>query len=506
MVWYGYCDCNAIMRVYHFQKFLVRVRILILCTGILSLTGYGPLWATPAPAESRSAGPNQSPAGVASAGDDILSTDNMLEQARNAAEGFDFIIAEALYQTILLRDGKNLPAILELADVYEKTGKLEYARGLLLRASVLRPHDEKIIAKSREISDLLLTVLIEEVDTLIARRQCDLALPKLSMLLTIEPENPDLYFKKAICHQELGKPKTALVYIDDALRLQKNAEYFNLHAKITKSIKQKELNGLISTAQSLMKEGTPSSQEKALEVLGEILRIDPEHAWARECFVILSDGKTPSRKMIHTAGALTIKPGEPGDGAAGGSSSVGEIWSAVQDQRTLILLLAAISVFILAILAFTKFKNKPTIQPLAGRFSHFSLREIISFLKSTNRTGVLRIESKFTNGELYFKKGEICHCKSGKLTGSEACSLLLNKIRAGSFEFLDCSPRIENTIEIPHSLLSLEPQTDLPALDSRPDVPALGFNGTPASGKHESAPAKTRRPKSRMKELLEKKR
>lgn len=421
-------------------------------------------------------------------GTQSLPTDFLLEEARDAVQRHDFVIAEALYQTVLLRERQNMHAILELAEVYEKTGKLEYARGLLLRASMLRPHDEKIIEKIREISELLSSVLKEEVDSLISRKQCELALPKLSMLLTIEPENPDLYFKKAVCYLAVGKPKTALICIDDALRLQKDVEYFNLHAEITKRIKQNEIDELVESARSLLRNDSPSNRERALQTIGEILQIDPEHAWAKQSFVILSKGEAPSIQLIEQGAAESGEIDESGGRIQKRFLSFSNIPPIFRDRHMLTLLAVAVAALVLVISTFARLKRKPHACPLSGRFSHFSLREILDLIKATSRTGVLRINSKFTNGEIYFSDGEMCHCKTGKLTGAQAFSVLISKIRAGSFHFLDCAPPIKQMMDTYSIPPASKPKSKASAADSEG-----------------SAPARSRRPKTRMRELLESK-
>jgi tetratricopeptide (TPR) repeat protein len=480
------------MRLHYFRKFLIRLGPLglLLWTGAVCLIGAQTLQAKPAIQNSPPAGENSSPGGGdVIAGDDALPTSFLLEEARNAAERHDFVIAEALYQTVLLRERQNLPAILELAAVYEKTGKLEYARGLLLRASVLRPHDEKIIAMNKDISELLSNVLVEEVDSLIAHRQCELALPKLSLLLTIEPENPDFHYKKALCHLEVGKPKTALIYIEDALRLQKNVEYFNLHADITKRIEQDEIDELVANARSYIRNDTPPNRERAMQIIGDILRIDPEHEWARQSFEVLSRGEIPSKELIHAEGTEAGAFAETNERSAGSGSGIGGIAGVLRNRHALLLLAVSITAFILAIFAFAKFRSKPPVYPLSGRFSHFSLRDILGLIDSTSRTGVLHIHSKFTGGEVYFQNGKVCHCKTGKLTGPEAFSLLIAKVRPGSVQFLDCAPPLKPTIDASAAPPDVEPEPEAPAADS---------GGT--------APVTSRRPKSRMKELLDSKR
>jgi len=472
------------MKAHCFQKLLVPVVGLLLWAGVICIPGFEPPQASPFLQNS----PSTEEQSAQSGGEDNrLPTDFLLKEARNAAENHDFVIAEALYQTVLLRERQNLPAILELAAVYEQTGKLEYARGLLLRASVLRPHDEKIIAMNKEISELLSTVLIEEVDSLIARKQCDLALPKLSMLLTIEPENPDFYYKKAICYSEIGKPETALIHVDDALRLQKNEEYFRLRADITERIEQDKVEKLVANAQALLTNDSPANRERALQLIGEILQLNPEHEWAKRSFVVLSSGESLSGEWIAAAGSEAGTDRNAGTDPDGGPGT-GVISRVSGNLQTLVFPAVFIAACFLAILAVRIFRRKPPVHPLSGRFSHFSLREILKCVEANARTGVLHVHSKFTGGEIYFKNGTVCYCKAGSLTGSDAFSLLVAKMRAGTFQFLDCAPPQEEAVDI-----------------SPIQQPAREKQGTPSNHSGGPAPVKSRRPKSRMRELLDSK-
>ncbi|MFH1755692.1 MAG: DUF4388 domain-containing protein [Candidatus Latescibacterota bacterium] len=478
------------MKAYGSPHFLTPLTGLVILLAMACPAGMPPAQAYPlfADAASPQEDLSDNSGSVSSPEDDLLPTDYLLGEARSAVEKRDFIIAEALYQTVLLRERNHVAAILELAAVYEQTGKLEYARGLLLRATVLRPHDEKIIALSKEISDLLSTVLIEEVDSLIANNQCELALPKLSMLLTIEPENPDLYFKKAICHLRLDKTKTALICIDDALRLQKNTEYFNLRADITEQMKSNEINGLIGDVQSLMVNNTPANRQQALRLIGDILRIAPEHPWAKQSFVNLSNGETPSMESAGSK-AKNGASAQSGDAAAGNPSGISALFASFRDYRTMALLLAPmLAAAFLVVVILSKFKRATPVHPLCGRFSHFSLKDILGLVNSSSRTGVLRITSKFINGEIFFNNGEACHSKAGSLVGVEAVSFLLDKTKAGLFHFVDCPPSPERTIASPLTSLIADP-------DPR----------VPVNAAQEPTPAKSRKPRSRMKQLLDSK-
>ncbi|NIM22343.1 MAG: tetratricopeptide repeat protein [Candidatus Latescibacteria bacterium] len=429
-----------------------------------------------------SGSPSQMESNVAA--DSTLSIAHLLKSAREAAEWRNFSKAEALYRAILIRERQNLDAILELAAVYEATGKLEHARGLLLRASVLRPQNRAILAKSVEITTQLSSTLHLEVDSLIARGQCELAIPKLSMLLTMEPENSELYYKKALCHLELKRPEFAIQVIDDALKLEQNEAYYKLRSQAHELLQKEQITDLIRQTIQLMRRGSPKDKEAALEFIGKILKIDPEQEWAKQAFLRLTSGEEDIE-------SITEETELPDEVAAQASSRLGrarrDVLDALSDVMVSreILLSLSIALFLgIAILAYEKLKNFALQPPLSGRLSYFSLKQVLTLLNADARTGVIKVRSKGLKGEIYFENGEARHCEAGKLKGVDALSALLEKSREGYFEFADGLSSFKKTIDTPLSLI------------------LMGIRREKVEDKRSAA---HRRPKSKMRELLESK-
>ena len=144
-------------------------------------------------------------------------TRELFEHARSFSAENDYASAAMVYKSILIREPENVTAMLELAEIYQQTDKLQYAMGLLTRASLVKPYDAAIIDLLREVVTKLTGRLQDEVDSLLAKGAYELALPKLASLLTTEPENAELYFHKANCHLQVGRPDVAMVEIDRAL-------------------------------------------------------------------------------------------------------------------------------------------------------------------------------------------------------------------------------------------------------------------------------------------------
>ncbi len=417
--------------------------------------------------------------------DSKLSPAELLKLAREAVVQQKYNSAEALYQALLVRERQNVDAILELAAVYEIIGKLDHARGLLIRASVLRPHDETITARSAKIAARLSSTLHEEVDSLIAKKQCDLALPKLSMLLTIEPENPVLYFKKAVCHLELGRPKTALQVIDVALKLQKNEEYYKLRAKASEEVKKKEIQEYVQRAIPLMGTGVQEDKDEALQLVGKILQLDPEHKWGKQAFIRLTGGEDAangageeSNQQPEDAATVTSWFARTGKGILNAADM---LWRSKTDLLWLLLTFVVLSASAIVLKRYV-FVSQPL---LSGTLSHFTLKEILSLLNSSARTGVVRVHSKSIKGEIFFENGEACHSKVGKTEGTKALTTLLDNARDGRFSFIESPSSLKKTIDTPLSFL------------------LMGIRTSNREGA--SSTAASRKPKSRMKELLDSK-
>jgi tetratricopeptide (TPR) repeat protein len=420
--------------------------------------------------------------------DQSITVPELFEKAREAFGMDKFDLAEAFYREILIRQRSNVQAMLELSNVYERSGRLEYARGLLARSAKLEPGNEAIASRLSSVENILSAVLSEEVDSLIASKQYELALPKLSIHLGIEPDNPELYYKRALCYRHLGRPDAALSSVDKALRLDQQDRYYKLRAEILENLKTTEAREMIAEAKKLIQSNDPHDRSRALEILGEILQSDPDNAWARSEFLRLSEAGDGS------AHADTSRAGDGGvrstmDSVASFLSTAARtIAGLVARHLGAILLLVAVVIVFRSPLT-RIITNALAPRPLlSGQFPRFSLTEILVMLNSESHTGVLHVKGESRRGKIYIESGEPCHCVVGKLEGTGALHHLLSTTRAGHFEFAEGSIPMNRTIDTPLTVVLLEQAA-----------------GGPGRSKHGSKGARQKKSKSRMKELLENK-
>jgi tetratricopeptide (TPR) repeat protein len=425
--------------------------------------------------------------------DASITVPELFEKAREAFGLEKLGLAEKFYQEILIRDRSNLQAMLELSNVYERSGNLEYARGLLARSAKLSPGDRSIAQRLQSVERMLASVLTEEVDSLMAAAQYELAIPKLSLHISFEPENPETYYKRAVCYSRLGKPNAALVSINSALKLDQAEQYLRLQTAIFEDMKSSETKELVAEAKKLIQGGDPDGHRKALELLGEVLQAAPGHTWARTEFVRLS-------KLVEESEAGTV-------GGEGEESGAASAWKVIRNSGVFVagmgrtaagLARAHLSALLLLITVLVIFRSPFTqiiakaFKPrylLSGRFPRFPLSEILIMLNTESHSGLLRVKGVSCRGKIYVDKGEPCHCAVGKLDGVYALYHLLGNTGDGYFEFAEESIPLKRSIDTPLSVILME----------------YSDGGPGSASKRRSQKSKSKKPKSRMKELLENK-
>jgi tetratricopeptide (TPR) repeat protein len=420
--------------------------------------------------------------------DESITVPELLDKAREAFGLGKYGLAEQYYQEILIRQRSNVQAMLELSNVYERSGRLEYARGLLARSAKLDPGNEAISTRLRTVERLLTTVLAEEVDSLMAAGQYETAIPKLSLLNSIEPENAEVLYRRAVCYSRLGRPDAALANVNAALQIDQKEAYVRLRSAVVEDMRVMEARGLVTEAKKLIQAGDPAGRRRALELLGEILQADPDHTWARAEFVRLS-------RLEETGGEAEDNGETDGDGglrAVTGflSDFVRRTGRLIQTHLSaLLLLFAALVIFRspLTRVISRAFKPRPL---LSGRFPRFTLSEILIMLNSESHSGVLRVKGDSCWGRIWIEKGEPCHCAVGKLAGPNALYHLLANTGSGYFEFAEGSIPLDRTIDTPLSVVLIEHSN--------------GGPGRPGRRRGGAGNAQ-KKPKSRMKELLDSK-
>ncbi len=421
--------------------------------------------------------------------DASITVPELLEKAREAF-GLDKLdLAEKFYQEILIRERSNLQAMLELSNVYERSGNLEYARGLLARSAKLAPGDRPIAQRLESVERMLSAVLAEEVDSLMTTAQYELAIPKLSLHISFEPENPENYYKRAVCYSRLGKPTAALASINSALKLDQAEQYLRFRTAVLEDMKSSEAKELMAQARKLIQGGDPGDHRKALEILGEVLQTVPDNTWAKTEFVRLSN-------LV-----------EESEGGTAAENEEAGFWNTVRNGLSFAarigktatgLVAAHLSALLLLITALVIFRSPFTqliakaFKPrylLSGTFPRFTLSEILIMLNAESHSGVLRIKGESCRGKIYIDKGEPCHCSVGKLNGVYALYHLLGNSGGGFFEFGEGSIPLNRTIDTPLSVILME-HSD---------------GGPGSASKRRSRHNKAKKQKSRMKELLESK-
>jgi tetratricopeptide (TPR) repeat protein len=420
--------------------------------------------------------------------DGTATTEDVLAAAREMFLADNHALAEKLYKCILRRDPNNLSAILELSVVYEAMGKLQYAKGLISRAAILKPDDKEIIDRNDELSRKLSNSLRREVDSLMTARAFDSALPKLSVLLAAEPGDDELLYKKALCYLSLDDLDGAFSEIEKALRMKQDPRYTALRSEIAS--RRGTVTGARARGADRSKTSErPVDRERELARVSEILSRDPQNEEAKKEFLRLT-----SRQEGSAAGTV---PGDDRMASERRRNAVAAVVSLIQRagaaiERHLVLILAALLAYVIfrSPVAHMIIRGFEPRQFLSGRLRNFNIQEILSVIHSQGQSGVLRIYSPAARGRIYFNDGEIFHCASGKLKGREAVRHLLSTAKDGHFVLTKLPRAFKRTIDLPFSLVLM-------------DVPQ-GSAGDRETSRPDDTPTSLHK-KSKMKSLLENK-
>ena len=421
--------------------------------------------------------------------DSTAATEDLLASAREMFVADNYSLAEMLYLCVLDRDPNDLSAILELSVVYEAAGKLQYARGLLRRASVLRPYDQEIIDRNTELANKLSKALEVEVDSLLSQGAFEAAIPKLSALVGERPGDADLYYKKAQCYLELGNADEALVEIEKAVGIRDDVRYFVLRSRASKLNAANDVSALIQEARELSTSNRGEDRDRILALLSQILARNPDNEWAKKQFIALSNGdSTP-----HAAKAPNTLPRvvafsrsaaqNTGDFVVGFFSSLG------RDLGLLIAALVILIVFGSPLTSVIVRRLRPR-QQLSGSLADFSVHAVLSLLHTEGKSGVLRIHAGAVKGSVYFVDGEIHHCAAGKAKDRDAIRTLLAGARDGYFALNKLPRSFARTMDTPFNLVLM-------------DIGERSFLEPPRN--LEPEPSLALQTKSKMKSLLENK-
>jgi tetratricopeptide (TPR) repeat protein len=305
-----------------------------------------------------------------------------------------------------------------------------------------------------EIVWRLSTSLESEIDSLIAANAYEAAIPKLAILLTIQPENADLYYKKAQCHLKLGNPEVALAEIGRAQRITRDERYVRLKSTASAVKHKKDIDNLTSRAQRSLRAGTPAGRDDAMQAIARILEIDPNNVWAKNQLARGGDGLQQSGDgwyglHLEVWWAFIKRNASV---AGGWALSLIEI---LRDHLDVLMTILLGLIILGSPLTHMLVQGFSPRQSLSGRLEHFRLQELLTLINTHRRTGVLILRTPSATGKIYFDNGEVYHCKSGRTRGRAAVQNLLKSAAKGFFVFKDRVTSKDDTIDTPLSLILL---------------------------------------------------
>jgi len=373
--------------------------------------------------------------------------------------------AEELLKESLKVDPSFTSAIWQLAQIYQKQGKLEFARELMLRGLKIDPGATWARGKLKEIERSLCSRLMSQASNFIGDGEYSKAIPKLSLYLGIRPGDIDALTLLARSHLAMGNLEVARGYLIDALKIDPtNNTVALLLDRVDEKINESSINAMIAKAKKLLANYSPETGEETRKILISILDKDPENNWAKEKLNELNlvieqkqreDEKKSKKSKIAEQGAVI-------------ASNAKAISSIVLDKARENL--TNIILIIFSILLILNLRRKVTNRdfPLEGSLSLIPILDIISLINSNLKTGRMVIHTSRTKGEIFFEKGEIVHARWKGYDGKKAFHKLM-EVKSGRFAFINHLPKIKHTINEPLSLLLLS----MPSQDrsmSEPDV------------------------------------
>ncbi len=370
-----------------------------------------------------------------------------VEAQKALARGDDTTAEQQLMKSLQL-DPSFTSAIWQLSQIYEKRGKLEYARELILRGLQQDPSAAWAMDKLAQVEKLLTDRLKMESKAFMDSGNYDKALPKLSLYLGMRPHDPEPLFLLGRCHLAIGNLKTAREYLVQAIqRDPTNGDTAALLNEVDERISRSSVETAVSVAMTILANYTPDNHEKAKNALQEVLKKDPGNKWAAEKLSELSllseetknsvDEPRAIEKGIDRIKSINLSP-------------AGKLLSHLKDRITLSLGI------IIAVLLALNLKRTPRKRsyPLQGSLNLIPVLDIVSLLNSNLKTGRFVLSTGKLSGEIFFEKGEIIQARYKSYDGKTAFHRLM-EIRSGKFVFYNHLPNVKPTISEPLSLLLL---------------------------------------------------
>jgi tetratricopeptide (TPR) repeat protein len=371
--------------------------------------------------------------------DSTTTRGELLEMGRAAAGMEHFPLAEIYLQEVLLRNPQDVDAMCELALLYKRTGRLEYARGLLTRAARLSPMRTDIVEARAGIDRILVGQLAHAVDSLMAAGRHHEALPRIAILLSIDGQNTKALTDKARCLAAAGETDAALSALDLAITREPSAELHALRAELAAQVENDRLADMESSARRLIESGD-WVHEEATDVLQAILAQDPSNAWAREQFRRLSDPQ---------AARDAARDSMPARSAMGRAlhEAANETGAFLDRYLAAIIALLVTWALVRSRLPQALASRLREQSPLSGDLAQVELAAVLRTVNDAGMTGMLVLKTPDGPARVYCDRGEMIHCEAGERMGLPALENLLHDLEAGTFAMRRMPEGIERTID-----------------------------------------------------------
>lgn len=363
----------------------------------------------------------------------------LLEMGRSAVGLEHYPLAEIYFQEALLRNPSDVDAMCELAALYKRTNRLEYARGLLLRAGTLSPMRTGIADMLKDVNAGLSTTLAHTVDSLMTAGKFDEALPRIATLLAIDPNSTSALVSKAKCLSATGQTDAALSSIDLAIAHEPTEELHKIRADIASRVEHDRVSDMEASARRLIDSGD-WVRGQAVDVLQAILAQDPSNEWARDQF----------RRLSVPDGADSLAHAQTPP-----STAVSRAVHSVMPEVT-----GFLDRYLLAILAFFfawAIFRSPVSRAIAGRLhqpstlagdvAHISIAAVLRTANDIRMTGMLTVKSAEGRARVYLEYGDPIHCEALGKKGREALIDLLREVEQGTFDLVPGRKKVKRTIE-----------------------------------------------------------
>jgi tetratricopeptide (TPR) repeat protein len=371
--------------------------------------------------------------------------EGLFAEAQKALSQADDERAESLLKQALGEDPSFTSSIWQLAQIYEKRGKLEHARELLIRGIQKEPQATWARDRLTQLEAVLAGQLLSEAKSLMQSGRYDQAIPKLSLYLDIKPYDPVPLLMIGRCHLALGSLDTAKGYIEQAVqRDPSNPDAAQLLREVETRLARAEADQLIRRASDILDSYTPEHRDEALEALLAVLAADPQNDWAKE--------------KIAEIDAAAAEPVRATAGDKGGETR--RIPFPVPSGNLLLYTLAAcLAALAVCIVLLVRQKSRSNDYPLCGNLSLIPILDVVALVHSNLKSGKLVVTASNGKGEIFFYKGEIIHARWKDIDGKKAFNRIMEQ-RCGTYFF---SSRVSNrrkTIEEPLSMLLLSMNRD----------------------------------------------